>query len=193
MRRRGFSLIEMIVVLGIMSIAVGLGSTVFLQMNDNWQRIRRVAELEARAQQIFAAIRADAQNILPERITAVPVAFELRQYYDDDEYDAAPLADGSLVLPVFTALGADQRVGAARVRFAIDRSGPTPKLMRTTGGLYGDGPQGNASIVADGVYGFAVDPLAGAERALRISVLLADDRQPDDQIARTAVVPLRVE
>lgn len=193
MKRGGFSLFEMIVVLGIMSIATGLGAAVFLQMNENWERIRRTAELEARAQAIFSAIRADAENILPERVTGVAVAHPVTQFYDDDEFDAAPLTDGSLELPVYAALGADQRVGAARVRFSIDRSSPSPKLIRTTGGLYGGAAQGNASVVAEGVYGFAAEPIPGAARTLRLSVLLADERQPDDQIARTAVVPLRVE
>lgn len=206
-RRGGFSLIEMIVVIGLMAITTGIGTSVFIQMNDNWHRVRRAAELEGKAETIFAAIRKDAENLLAPELTGIPVTANIASYRDTRQFNANAFVDGSLLMPVYTTLGSEQRITAARVQYRIDHSGTVPKLVRTTGTLYDDDPKGNAETIAEGVYAFAVQ-MPGDEKPLpgetgppprlepgliRLSVLVADDAYPLDQIARTAVIPLRVE
>ncbi len=98
-RHRGFTLIEIIVVIGLLGVISTLGSVLFYKMSDGWQRILVRAELDAKADRIFNSMRADFAHVLSANLSQVP----LRGFEDQarlEMLEHVPVADDRIVIPV---------------------------------------------------------------------------------------------
>ena len=67
---RGFTLLELIVVIGLMAIVTAWASSAFFKMSDAWRRISLRAELDARADQALDQMRADFAEVLSPELSA---------------------------------------------------------------------------------------------------------------------------
>ncbi len=208
MRRRthgtGFSLLELMVVIALMSVVTTIGLGVFIRVSDLWGETVKRTDLHTDASRIFERMRDDFDHVVSARLSGVPLTGEER-LDAKNRYKLVQLESDRIVLPVEQAAGPDtpqvQRVG---VQYQIDRSGPAPVLVRTVGELGASPPAGARMEIAEGVLSLRFEYHDGAEwraewheallpEAVRVSMVLQDSERAWEQIARKAVYTIRVD
>lgn len=204
MRRRradsGYSLIEMVVVLGLIGVVTTLGTVLFHRMSDAWRGTRVRSELDARAHNVFAQMRDDLGSAVPSHLVKQPFRGTDRAVQLNERFYQIPLEDDELSFPS-RERNAEGDWTSGTTTYYVKRESGRDELRRIR--LDYAGMQMPAVTVAEGVVRFNVEYGAqdgtwtesweGPEppRALRISLTLLD---PDfgDQITRQAVLPVRV-
>jgi len=201
MRRsgRGFTLIEVLVVLAVMSIATGIGATVFHQAMDKWSEIRTSAELQNTAERIFDAMRQDLADVASANVSGValkssqPIALPGGAQLDMDE----------VTIPVVAAASGG---GVLDVTYRVFRKEDGSCGLARIVGNTKHAPD-DSGFMANGVLGMRCEFLPnGADAqwrqnweepalpaAMRVSLLLSAPDRPYQKIARKAVFPIRVD
>jgi len=207
MNRRGFSLIEIVVVLGVISVATALGTSAFSVMNTNMENLRTRADINDQARQAFDSIRRDVENVLSPALSGVTFS------HTRNTHTGVPVAglhvsfsDDTITLPVYAPVGVGGEVVSAQVRYAVSRSEGRFELVRTTGSLYDGPPKANPLTVAEGIAGIRFEfkhpdesgwvsewDSSTLPRAIRVSVLVVDPNNPLEQGMRTAVMGIHVQ
>ena len=200
--RQGFSLIELLVVLGLLSVATGLAVTTFFRMNDQWDFVRTGAEFDERADKIFDYFHDDAETALSAQVSSVAIAHNDRESEGlFNEFYGSDFASDTLTLPVFAQLGSDRNLIAAKVRYYIERNTRSAVLRRQVTSIDGEFSDENPGIpVDDGVISLDFQfPNAdgtgwvgrwgrpGTPPMIRVNILMIDPGDPTTQASRTAV------
>lgn len=184
MRRRGFTLLELIIVISLMGIASTMGTVVLFKVFGIWQGVTERAALEARADTIAADLRAVLLTNQKAEGFAIVCA--------DKAAPGAGLPEDRLQLANASTL--------AETVYEINRELPVPRLV------FRQSINGAAAerVVAEGVLAFCVEFLprqAGAAwqrgwqqnqlpAALRVTLVLGRPDQPWNQILRRLVAPI---
>lgn len=201
--RAGFTLLELLVVLGILSVVTTIGMGAFVSVTGNWRTTEIRAALNARADNIFRGMRRDLDRLVSSRVSGAPVLGSSGSAQQDSLFWHVPLANDRLVLPVFDTDPATGRSQAIRVSYGVERTGAVPMLVRTMGGLGETTPDGARETAGMGVLGFRVAYLRGGQwqsewqfpghpEAIRVSLVLIDADRPYEQVARECVFPVHV-
>ena len=207
-RRGGFTLLEILIVLAIMGVVSGLGSSAFIVVTSAWNERKSITELDAQAQAVFESIRRDLSDTLSYELSGLEIHGTHRDAVDRSTVPAAHNADDSIAIPVQGASTGQARQRAALVGYRIDRSSENGALVRTVGNLDAAYPTtGRQEIIPlartvafrieylnDSPGGLWKDDWQGPghPRALRVSLTLEDLDRPDFQIARKAVLRVHV-
>jgi len=212
-KQSGFTLIELLTVMALLSVVTSIGVTMFFRISDLWRETALRTDLGQNAQSALEIIRNDfGQTLSPERADADFAATDESYAFTspDSPYWRQHIENDSLVFPVAIPNYVLKQRELRRIRYAVDRSGITHRLMRQVLPLHGDTEPENFSAVAvaDGVIGFNVEcqidgawvnalPLNGdapmPPSQIRISLSLQDPDHPTEQVSRMAVFPLHVE
>ena len=72
-RRTGFTLLELIVVIGIMGLTTTIGTTIFYKMTTVWNDTKTRADLNAAADNIFRMMNSDFNNVLSAELTGFSI------------------------------------------------------------------------------------------------------------------------
>jgi len=182
-RHRGFTLLELIIVIGLMGVASTMGTVVLFKVFGIWQGVTQRAALEAKADTIAADMRATllaGQKAQGFAITCTGKAAA-----------GAPPEDRLVMVNV---------AAQAEAVYEINRELPVPRLLfkQTINGATAE------RVVAEGVMAFCVESLprqAGASwqrdwqqnelpAALRVTLVVGAFDQPRNQILRRLVVPV---
>lgn len=67
-RKSGFTLIEMLVVIGILGVITGIGARMFSGMLSHWNAVERRIEIDTVADQVFDDLRQDVASIVPSSL-----------------------------------------------------------------------------------------------------------------------------
>jgi prepilin-type N-terminal cleavage/methylation domain-containing protein len=200
--RGGFTLFELLVVLGVLAIVTTIGGTAFSALTDAWRIVSLRNTLNERAIALFDSIRRDTEQLVAPQLSGVPL-LGIPATEEQKRYGRVPLESDRVILPI--ALNApDGSLLRQSVMYSIDRSGAVPVLRRTPakfGETAIDGALGTP--LAQGVLALRIEYLndgktlnewrqPGAPEALRVSVVLQDIDRPYEQIARSATFALRV-
>ncbi len=190
-KRNGFTLLELIVVIGLMGIVTSMGVTMFFKMSDAWKKTTARVELEAKSALAFESMRKDFSEIVSSDLAGVSItgtsAFS---------GDRVPHADDSVTIPVLRRSSPDGPLARESARYYIDRGEDGPALVRAVG----DSVQ---PIVPDVVrmnveYGLPSGAWtdewkeASMPRAVRVSLTLIHPDQLDEQIVRKSVFLVNV-
>lgn len=204
----GFTLIELIMVISVLSVVSTLCVTAFIGLTRYWDDTHAMTELSGQADDAIASIRDDLNRALSLDVSGVPLQGVPNDYRDSSRFFDWEMADDRIVIPALVRDMAGSETPRS-VMYRIDREGSRDKLVRTVGDLGTETPSsGRFEVIprADVIRfrleyasddgGWRWQPRWGRARSLpravRVSLALADPNRPDRQIARKAVLPIRV-
>jgi len=190
-RTSGFTLLELLVVIGIMGVVTAVGGTTFVRMMGAWSDVRSQMELNRAAEQILETMRQDFAAVVSPSLAGMPLIAT-----DQEE------ASNQIILPVAAPTTQGGRTAGATVQYHINED--HNELMRTAHPRFGIG---TPARVAQGVLEMRIECLpkgSGSwqqswERpelpgAVRVSLTVADADNPlRDKVSRKAVFPIYVE
>ncbi len=210
LERRGFTLLEIVVVTGLMGLAVTLGFSVINRVLTTWRGISTVAELDATADRIFEKVGADLSNVVSPRLSGTGL-IAVNGVMPGTSGGAGPRESDRIVLPVRARIGPDESDSAVRVMYKMERRNGRCPLVNTIGDFLTDIPIGGRVELAPDVdcLVFRVDFADESgdwvprddeggwfkqtlPRAVRVSMVLADADFPYRQVSRTRIFPLHV-
>ena len=207
-RRGGFTLLEILVVLVILGVVSGLGTSAFVVVTSVWNERKSLTDLDAQAQEAFESIRRDLSDALSYELSGLEIQGTNHDAIDRSTVPAAHNADDSIAIPVQGASTGQKRRRPALVGYRMDRDTENGALVRTVGDLDAAYPTTGrqeviplARTVAFRVEYLSDDPGSlwigdwqgpGHPRAVRVSLTLEDLDRPDFQIARKAVLRVHV-
>ena len=202
---RGFSLIELIVVIGILSVVLSLGSTMFFDITNAGNHSARVLRVEEIANQAFSTLRRDFTQMLSSESAGSTISGEDRETQDDQLAWGMSLANDRVTLPVSTKNPRTNLVEEHSVLYRIGRDGSgSSRLERLQTPLNEMNPDGPVQVVAGGVTAMDLEYHDGvswrpswdkrqAPEAVRISLTLMSENYPMEQISRKAAFTLHVD
>jgi prepilin-type N-terminal cleavage/methylation domain-containing protein len=207
--RAGFTLLELLVVTGIIGLVMAIGTSTLYGVMAAWNERQAIAELDAKADLALESIRRDVVETLSFEVSGAPVLGKTRTVEDSRTYPPARHRDDELVVPI-RAMDPNRPLSVpANVGYRVERSTGTGMLVRTVGPLSKGFPETNRlEVIPDArVLGFAVQYLApgpgavwvddwnqqGLPAAVRVSLSIEDpDRPAQYQASRQAVFPVNV-
>jgi prepilin-type N-terminal cleavage/methylation domain-containing protein len=187
----GFTLLELLVVIGIIGVVATVGGTTFVGMTGAWSDVRSEMELNREAERILDTMRQDLAAVVPPSLAGMPLLVPHHEGSNDQ-----------LVLPVAAPTMQGGRTAGVTVQYHINED--HKELMRAAHPRLG---LGTPACIAQGVLKMRVECLpkgGGAwqgswERpelpgAVRVSLTVADPDNPlRDRVSRKAVFPIYVE
>ncbi len=210
----GFSLVELLVVMAILSVVTALGTRAFFGVTDAWSKTKILKDLDSAADQAFEMMAQDFADTLSSDLSGIPMIgvrgdSESREH----RYFDRMFADDSVILPIQSTGIGEGNLNGGRLMYRVRRERGGERLehtlVRTVGPLTtGSPPVGGLLPVispdrAD-VLRLRIE-YADAEgqwqpswrhpelpRAVRVSMTLAHPDQYDRQVARKAVFPIHV-
>jgi len=201
---RGFTLLELIVVLSLMGVATTIGMVMFSRISDTWRQVTISTELNATADIIFNQVRQDLSEVVSAKLSGAAIK-GTPQAVRDKRFFKVSLEDDQIVIPVEIVPGPDARLRRLDVKYYIDRKDGGSTLMRAS--TAPGAAEGSSGKVADGVLAMCIEYMgrqpgaawqrgwtqAAAPSAVRVSVTLMDSVRTSEQAARKAVFPIRVD
>lgn len=198
--RRGFTLIEILVVLAVLGVVTAIGTRVFVELTGAWRQAAIRTDLNEQAQRAIDAIRRDVSQVLSPRLSGVGLT-NISAMEDQQRYGRVPLENDQLVLPI--EFMTPDGLARQSILYSIDRGGEVPVLRRTVGAFPtapGDFAE-MGSAVAEGVLSMRVEIVVVGRaysdwrgrqtpEAVRVSIVVQDPDRPHEQIARTAEFPV---
>ncbi|MCP4640321.1 MAG: prepilin-type N-terminal cleavage/methylation domain-containing protein [bacterium] len=192
--RSGFTLLELLVVIGILGVLSSLGAVTFAQMMGRWSDVKHKIDRDRVADNILEGMRKDFSAIISTALVGEDTCLVGFTVDDRDE----------VVFPVAAPTAQGRTLGGL-VRYGL---GDDRTLQRVSYKLSDEYDVGEYPVtVAKGVVGMEIEYNAGTEegwvdhwespvlpKAVRVSITLADPDNPTrDQVSRWAVFPILVE
>ncbi len=208
--KRGFTLLELLVVISILGIVTTLGTTTFFRMTSYWNDLKNLTDLDAMASDAFSAMHQDFADTLSARLSGVPLRGVSREAENDPNFIDRDLEDDEIILPIQTSGIGQRSLTGGRVRYTVERdpSAKTYTLVRFVGDLSSVAPpQGGRLPVIDranvirlrfeyrakGASEWKLDwQDASLPGAVRVSMTLAMPERDYLQVSRKAVFPIHV-
>lgn len=205
--RRGFTLLELLVVIGLMGVVSTLGTQLFFEMTDAWTSMRQRADLDAEADSAFRLIREDFEQLVSPRLAGVSLQGVDRSAQQDARYWGLPLNDDEMTFAVLAPVSGSDSVRAGLVRYRVERSdaeGLADVLRREVRDIGLPPEKAAGQTVALGVVRLELEYQAAdgqwlpawdrpeLPEAVRASLAMS---HPDsgEQVTRKAVFPVRVD
>ncbi len=203
-KRRGFTLLELLMVLAILSVVTTLGATTFIRMTSLWRDTSASMDLNAKCVDVFNMIRNDSERILSAQrsglaiqgVDALEEEATLNRHYPEND---------ALILPIQQRRMGEGPWEQLAVGYRIDRTeSANPKLVRSVGPNDGSVPSQAAQILAEAVVSMNITYLDGEKgwvkqwsaahhpEALRVSLAIGMVNRPGEHISREAVFPIHV-
>jgi len=202
---QGFTLLELILVVALLSVVTSLGVSIFMKVSDAWDVTHAQTEMEARAGYLFDQMGQDFGQMVSHKLTGASIVSE-SQTAQDTRFFRIPLRDDRVTIPVELAPRPGQPPQRVEVTYNIERKDGACTLMRSTRVAGAKGP-GTSVAVADGVIAMGIEyagktpgsawqapwTQAGIPGAVRVNVTLMDPDRIGQQISRKAVFPILVD
>ncbi len=203
----GFSLMEVIVSIAIMSIISTVGVSMFIKVTDAWRTANSRTELYRTGDRVLEQIRDDVSRMVSSDMSGVSVIGSARYYVEENS--ASPLwrlrrEDDKITLPVEVPVDGIGNTRRFLVHYEIDHETVPPVLVRymTPFGVYT--PDNEGSILLESVLSLRIEYLeqdaspddrsawvtqwdtAHNPHAIRVSLVMSNPHRLDEQISRQA-------
>jgi len=206
--RRGFTLVEVLTAVAIMSIVTTLGVKSFTTLTSSWNETRILSKLNQSIESAFDTIHRDTEDVLSADLSGVSILGEHRNRENVREFEKAADADDRIVLPVQGNVSGRSLKISASVQYSVDRNAGGLELVRTIDQLGSSAPaKGRQVVLADAnTTRFRVEYATGdpgnpwastwnearLPLAVRISVVAASPDRPWLQVSCKRVFPINV-
>ncbi len=200
---QGFTLLELIVVMTVLSVVSTIGVTGFFRMTDYWNEVMLTTRLNKALTHAFASITADFDTILSGRVTGSGLRGQQADTEDNVRFWRLAFEDDRITLPVeqYNPI-ADARERLV-VQYAIERTGEDARLVRNVVDAGSAAHNGIKTSVASGITGMRIQYFDGRDwrnqwdavtmpELVRVSLSAMDGARPDRHIARMAVFRIQV-
>ncbi len=207
-RRRGFTLVEVLTAVAIMSIVTTMGVKSFATLTSAWNETRILSELTQSIEIAFDSIHRDTEDVLSANLSGVSISGEHRNLENVREFEKAADADDRIVLPVQGNVSGRSLQISASVQYSVSRSGERSELIRTKDQLGSPAPAKGRQVVLSGAdtTRFRVEYATGDPAhpwadtwnesqlplAVRVSIVAASMDRPWLQVSRKRVFPINV-
>lgn len=200
MKRRGFTLLELLVVLSILGVVSTIGVTMLFRIMDHWDRTTRTMVLELLAGNALNAIREDCARTLSSKTSGGGFKYSRSQAEYEYPFGVVRCDNDQMTLPVAERNLLSGEWTRKNVSYSVDwNGGKMPRLMRTTT----EGDSAFGMTVAEGVIGMRIELHDDREwvrgsmntplpKILRVSLTMMDPARPDITVTRTATFNLHV-
>lgn len=202
----GFSIIEMLTAIALLSVLTTIGVSALFQVTDGWKVSRNSMTLQDTAEYAFAELERDFGHVLSQQLAGMPVRGAERNHSVEEAtspFYRMTLEDDRIELPIQETDPATGAVVTQNVAYEISRQGETPALTRLVGPL-GAEPPTASSNQWEYVFGLRIQYYDGETwqpkweqdklpEAVSVSMTIMDDVYPDEQIARRATFAIHVD
>jgi prepilin-type N-terminal cleavage/methylation domain-containing protein len=205
--RKGFSLLELLIVIALMSVVMTIGAQSFVLLTGKWQETKKMSELETHADVAFNNLEQDIADTLSAELSHVSI-LGINQEAKGRGWNTEADADDRLIIPVQGARDNSILKKARSIQYQVIRENDQGFLTASTGALGDKNPSGarrriipNADVVRFDVSYATGDPSNPWKdewsedelpRAVRVSMTLADPYNPTLQISRKEVYAVHV-
>ncbi|MFP6597157.1 MAG: type II secretion system protein [Candidatus Hydrogenedentota bacterium] len=207
-RRLGYSLLELLVSIGLMSVVMTLGVRSFAMLTSLWNETSALADLSDGAVQAFKQIEVDLADTLSAELSGVSIVGIDRVAENKRDFNSAGDADDSLIIPVQGILPGVSLYRSRSVQYHVDRDNGRSHLKRSIGVLGDKNPSSNRTDVISRfdtlrfdvsfATGDAKEPWVdewkseALPRAVRVSLTLADPDNIFRQVSRKKIFSMHV-
>lgn len=205
--RSGFTLLEVIIVVGLLGMVMTLGLSIFVAVSSSWNERSVQQRLDEVATDIFESLDRDFSDALSAELSGEALVGEANSRRIPGSIPPASAADDTLTLLVQGTQSRDEWHHSSRVRYTIDRSVAEPQLVRYDSPLNVDNPNfvpltpDSVAISALRIQYASADTAEWQDAwsqenhpaAVRVSLALRSVARPDIQIARTRVFAVHVQ
>lgn len=205
--RGGFTLLEVIMVVGLVGMVMTLGVSMFVAVSASWNERSVQQRLDEVTADIFESLDRDFSDALSAELSGEAMRGETNERRIPGSIPPASAPDDTLTLLVQGTQSRDEWHHSSRVKYTIDRSLADPQLVRYDSPLNVDNPNYAAlTPKSAAISALRIQYAApGADdwldewsqenhpAAVRVSVALRSVARPDIQIARTRVFAVHVQ
>ncbi len=160
MKRRGFTLLELLVVLSILGVVSTIGVTMLFRIMDHWDRTTRTMVLELLAGNALNAIREDCARTLSSKASGGGFKYSRSQAEYEYPFGEVRCDNDQMTLPVTERNLLSGEWIRDSITYSVDwNGGAMPRLRRTR-------TEGHSSwhwTVAEGVIGMRIERYDGTE------------------------------
>lgn len=203
----GFTLVELVVVIGIFSVVTTIGVTVFGSLTSAWNETKMLTELDFAASEIFESIHQDLADVMSSELAGSAIRGKHKTFRDEIKFRDRLLGDDDIAFPIQTSGRANRSLSGGTVRYHVSRQDGGHVLVRNLGGLGEQMPVGGLVPIADRVDTIRFrceysSPDTGEWRdewtevghpsAVRVSVTLQHKTREWLQVSRKAVFQINV-
>lgn len=193
---KGFSLLELIIAMGIMGVVTTVGMAMLFRLYSAWQADEAGAALELKAVQVFAQLRSDLEAVAPGGLSGVaaPVVAEIGHVPRQEDSMRGLLASDRIELCAMAGSPPSLR----RIVYSVDRD--QDELVRSEAAWASS--SGEGAVILEGVVHFRLS-YAGPEgnweeawphsyppRLVRLTLVVRHPEKPSEKISRVAVFPI---
>ena len=203
-RSKGFSLIELLTVIAVLSVVMSLGTSMFFKIMDVGNYSARALRMEEKANNAFATMRRDFTQMLSTAQAGTTISGEHRELQDDVLAWGMKLEDDRVTLPVSTKNPGTDLVEQWSVVYKMGHGEQgTPRLERSQMPLGQGDTDGPIQVVAEWVTALNIEYHDGvswrpswnqsqAPQSVRVSLVLMSPNRRTEQIARKSTFTLHV-
>jgi prepilin-type N-terminal cleavage/methylation domain-containing protein len=205
---RGFSLIEVLVAIALLSVVTTIGVRTFSLLTTTWKETQALAGLEDSAGIAFREIRKDLSDTLSAELSGVSI-IGIDQFVNPKQgHNQAADEDDRLIIPVQGTKVEEMLERTRSIQYRVEREGGRASLVRTRGALGDKNPSlGKFDFIPlVDVVRFDVTYATGKSespwvaewssnelpRAVRVSMTLADPNNKFRQISRKQIFAIHV-
>ena len=202
-KRYGFTLLELLVVLVILSVVSTIGVKAFTKMVTLWGDSAARMEVDAKCATIFDTMRQDMERVASAQRTGYSIQ-GVDHLEIEHQVNRHKPEDDSIVLPVRQRSHGTGFWEELAVRYHISRDGAAFGLMRTVGPNDGTTPSNASQLIDEQVIAMNIVYLdadntwqkewsqSELPTAVRVSLTVSLPNRPYDQVSREAVFPIHV-
>ena len=215
--RNGFTLLELLIVMGLLSVVTALGMSVFVSVDREWDVRRAEAEMEAMAVNVFEDLERDMNDVLSAEVSGYSLRGVDSEKVILNSVPKAYWPNDEFVVPVQGTGSGNAMLYGRNVRYYVgiqssdaenNSQGSYYSIVRTEDKIDVQTPtRGAIKVTPDNtnVTGFQVEyAVHGSDEwtqewsrdelpaAIRVSISLQYASRPDVQIARKRVFPIHV-
>ena len=203
-KRHGFTLLELLTVLAVLSVVTTIGVQAFFKMTSVWADTSTGMEVNAKSVDIFNTIRQDFERVASAKRTGQSIQ-GVDRLETEKQINRHMPQDDRLIIPIYQRNQGDGPWEQLSVMYHIDRENGAPSLQRSF--VQNDGSElktGSSQLIGERILAMNIEYLNSentwdkewsrpeSPAAVRVSLTIGLKNRPSKHVSREAVFPIHV-